>query len=378
MHVGLNLLYASPAIGGAWRYISNVLQMIARYDQQNSYSLFVYDRNQLPLASPAPRMQLHFVDRLQAGSRWMRVFHEQTEIPTLAQRAGCDLIHSFGNVAVMRRGIRNVVTVHDLKPYDRNEGILPSARDLYVRAFMPASIRASLAVLPVSEFTASAIQARFRIEAQKVITVPNIVDDRFHRSTRTEIAALREHWQLPGNFWLYVSNFYPHKNHKNLVLAYDRYRRQRRSQPWPLVLCGAPALEYGRTRHLASRLGLEDDILFIHGLADAEMPALYSAASALVFPSQYEGFGIPLLEAMACACPIVASDIPAVREFAAESAIPFNPESVDSIAAAMGCLQHDAAGSASLAEAGLKTAERYRDSVIVQRLMDAYERGAQA
>lgn len=378
MHIGLNLLYASPAIGGAWRYIGNVLQMIAKYDQWNSYSLFVYDSDLLPLAAPTPRMQVHCLHRPPAGSRWLRVFHEQTKIPALAKQAGCDLIHSFGNIAVMRRGVHNVVTVHDLKPYDRNEGMLPSARDLYVRAFLPASIQRSGALLPISEFTASALRARFGIEAGKVITVPNIVNERFRRNTPSQISALRERWHLPDNFWLYVSNFYPHKNHKNLLLAYDRYRRQGRGPAWPLVLCGGPALEYGRIRSLASRLGVEEDILFIHGLADTEMPALYSAASAMVFPSKYEGFGIPLLEAMACACPMVAADIPAVRELVAGSAIPFNPESVDSIAGAMSCLRHDAACRASLAEAGEKAAERYRDSVIVPRLMDAYQRGRQA
>jgi glycosyltransferase involved in cell wall biosynthesis len=204
------------------------------------------------------------------------------------------------------------------------------------------------------------------------------VDDRFHPSTPAETVALRERWHLPSNFWLYVANFYPHKNHARLLLAYDCYRRQWRRQAWPLVLCGAPALEYSRIRDLASRLGLAEEILFIHGLADTEMPALYSAASALVFPSEYEGFGIPLVEAMACACPIVAADIAAVREFGAGSTISFAAESVESIAGAMIRLQDDEGCRVSLAEAGLKTAERYRDSVIVQRLMDAYQRAGQA
>jgi glycosyltransferase involved in cell wall biosynthesis len=123
---------------------------------------------------------------------------------------------------------------------------------------------------------------------------------------------------------------------------------------------------------------LAEEILFIHGLADTEMPALYSAASALVFPSEYEGFGIPLVEAMACACPIVAADIAAVREFGAGSTISFAAESVESIAGGMIRLQDDEGCRVSLAEAGLKTAERYRDSVIVQRLMDAYQRAGQA
>jgi glycosyltransferase involved in cell wall biosynthesis len=378
MHIGLNLLYASPAIGGAWRYISNVLHMIARYDQQNSYTLFVYWGAKLPLAATAPRMQLQVVHPARRGSRWIRVFHEQTEIPALAKRAGCDLIHSFGNIAVLRPGIRNVVTVHDLKPYARNEGRLPSARDAYVRIFLPVSLRRSDAVLPVSQFTASMIQQRFQIEAGKLITVPNIVDDRFHRSTPAEIAELRRRRQLPSNFWLYVANFYPHKNHRNLLLAYDCYRQRCSRQAWPLVLCGAPTLEYARIRDLVLRLGLEELILFVHGLADSEMPALYSAASALVFPSKYEGFGIPLLEAMACACPIVAADIPAVREFAAGSGTWFCADSLDSISGAMDRLQHDASRRDSLTEAGLKTAEQYRDGVVVQRLMDGYRRGGQA
>jgi len=378
MHIGLNLLYASPAIGGAWRYINNVLHMIAKFDYQNSYSLFLYDRTPFPQAAHAPHMHLHFVRQPRVGSRWVRVLQEQTEIPRLAERAECALVHSFGNVAVMKRGIRNVVTVHDLKPYDRNERALPSARDLYVRAVLPASLRRSDAVLPISQFTARAIQQRFRIEAGRLVTIPNIVDQRFYPRSDAEITALRERWHLPPHFWLYVANFYPHKNHRELMLAYDRYRRRSQTKAWPLVLCGSPALEYVRILRLAAQLGLEPEVQFIHSLSDDEMPVLYSAASALVFPSKYEGFGIPLLEAMACACPIVASAIPAVRELAGESAILFPPESAESIAEAMYSLQQDTARRVALAEAGQKTAERYRDGVVIERLMDAYKRGRMA
>jgi alpha-1,3-rhamnosyl/mannosyltransferase len=378
MHIGLNLLYASPAIGGAWRYIQNVLQMIQKYDRQNSYSLFLYAGKPLPLAAPSSRMQLHFVAPGPIASRWMRVLHEQTEVPRLAEQAGCDLVHSFGNVAVMRRGIRNVVTVHDLKPYARNEGALPSARDLYVRAILPASLRRSACVLPISQFTATVLETRFHVEGRKVITVPNVVDERFRRSSEAEVASLRERWHLPPNFWLYVANFYPHKNHARFLLAYEQYRRRHGHGVWPLVLCGSPGLQYDRIRDLTSRLGVAEDVHFIHGLHDTEMPALYSAASALVFPSMYEGFGIPLLEAMACGCPIAASDIPAVGELATESSICFDPESLGSMADAMLRLEHDRALRITLGEAGQRTAEGYRDNVVIQQLMDAYDRGGQA
>ena len=377
MHIGLNLLYAHPAVGGAWRYIQNVVQMIQKYDHRNSYSLFVYARNPLPVTALSPRMQLHFVGWTPGASRWKRVFDEQFEIPRLAESEGCAFVHSFGNVAVMRHGIRNLVTVHDLKPYERNEGILPSARDLYVRTVLPVSLRRSDFVLPISRFTAIAIRKHFGIEARKVITVPNVVDDRFYRRSRAEITALRERRHLPPDFWLYVANYYPHKNHERLVLAYDEYRRLGKD-PWPLVLCGSPALQYDRIRDLVSALRLGTDVHFIHGLSDDEMPALYSAASALIFPSQYEGFGIPLLEAMACACSIAASNIAAVRELASDSALRFNPESVESIAEAMLRLQRDAGLRSTLSEAGQKSAQSYRDGVVIQLLMDAYERGAKA
>lgn len=377
MHIGLNLLYGHPGIGGAWCYIQNVLHMIEKYDNRNSYSLFVYDRTPLPLTALPGRMQLHFVRHSAVVPRWRRVLDEQIEIPRRAKREACGFVHSFGNVAVMRHGIRNVVTVHDLKPYERNEGIFPSARDLYVRTLLPPSLRISEFVLPISQFTATALQTRFGIEGRKIIRVPNIVAARFHRRSASEVEALRQQRHLPPDFWLYVANYYPHKNHEGLLLAYDQYRRAGKTV-WPLVLCGSPALQYRRIHSLVCRLGLEREVHFLHGLSDNEMPALYSAASSLIFPSEYEGFGIPLLEAMACACPIAASDIAAVRELASESAIRFSPQSVENIASSMLRLQRDAALREVLAEEGQKTAERYRDSVVVERLMDAYDRGAKA
>jgi glycosyltransferase involved in cell wall biosynthesis len=143
-----------------------------------------------------------------------------------------------------------------------------------------------------------------------------------------------------------------------------------------LVLRGNPRGAEREIEAALSELKLRDSVFQLPPLPRGELPRLYAAASALVFPSVYEGAGIPVLEAMSCGCPVAASAIPAVREFAGEAALYFEPTDEASIAGAMQLMQEDPARRQRLREAGLRRAERYWPEAVAPLLTQAYRRAS--
>ena len=180
---------------------------------------------------------------------------------------------------------------------------------------------------------------------------------------------------LPDQYWLYVAHYYPHKNHRLLLQAYRRLRDTGRPA-WPLVLRGDPKGAEDDIAKALSELKLQDAVLQLPPLPRADVPRLYAAASAMVFPSLYEGAGIPALEAMSCGCPITASDIPALREFAGDAADYFQPGDEASIAGAMRMMQEDAARRRQLREAGLARSQLFSAEAVAPRLTHAYRRAS--
>jgi glycosyltransferase involved in cell wall biosynthesis len=193
----------------------------------------------------------------------------------------------------------------------------------------------------------------------------------FRPAPPEKIRLLREKYHLPDGMWLYVAHAYQHKNHRRL---FEAYRQLRTTRPggWPLVLCGDKKGRDAEIRCLLQYLDIEKSVLWLPRLDDEEMPVLYSAAGALVFPSLFEGGGLPVIEAIACGCPVAASDIPTTREFAGDAAFLFDPSDARAIAHAMLTLETDHCARESLRQKGIHTAEEYRVEQAYTTLLTAY------
>jgi alpha-1,3-rhamnosyl/mannosyltransferase len=180
-------------------------------------------------------------------------------------------------------------------------------------------------------------------------------------------------YQLPTQFWLYVAHMYPHKNHPRLLEAYRALKREV-PEAWPLVLRGDPQPGGPDVTALVARLELTSDVIVLPWLSPEDLPALYAAAAALVFPSVFEGAGLTVLEAQACGCPVIAAKIPAVQEFAGEAAEYFHPFDVADIHRAMMVLSAEPCGRARLRKLGLVRAQIVRAQPVIRHLLGAYER----
>lgn len=330
MRVGINLLQARPEIGGGWNYIESVLASLGMHGKQHDYVLFVNPQSR-KLAEKIPCCRIVDV-AIDPSGVVTRIWFDQTRFPSLVRREAVDCLFWLSPVCSLVGSTPSVVTIHDLKMFD-----IPDQYSFWKRTYLQSAVRRSASraavIACVSHATAAAARSRLHVPPDKLRVVPYPLRESFAPRSPAETAAFRRRHNLPAKFWLYVAHVYPHKNHARLFEAYARVRRENPAA-WPLVLCGRT---FGQDfSHTFQELGIGANVVWLPYLPDADIPFLYSSASALVFPSLYEGGGIPVMEALACGCPVIASDLPTTREFAGGAvALTFDGLRTESIAEAM-------------------------------------------
>lgn len=368
MRIGLNLLHAMPEIGGGWNYIERLVESLGKYDNSNRYIAFVTDKSER-LVPRQPNFELVHI-KINSAFRPLRILYENTLLQMAARKHGLALMHWFANTIAFSNSVPGVVTVYDLHVYE-NPSAFAWPQRIYLRTMLPRTARRAALLLPMSDTTARALCRVVGNCAGRIQIVPPIVGESFNPSPPNTVKELRQKYALPEEMWLYVAHFYPHKNHVRLLESYHELKLNG-FMPWTLVLRGDDHGVEDEVKRLVIQLGLEKDVRFLPRLSEQELPVLYSAATALVFPSLYEGGGIPLLEAMACGCPIIASDISAVREFGGDAISRFDPLSVQSIRNAIKELQQDAGMRHSLQQLGIDQIQNNRPNRVIDKLICAY------
>lgn len=254
-------------------------------------------------------------------------FREQFELPRLLKRHHVDLFHAPSFVAPLMVPCRMIMTIHDL-----NHLVLPHfytpLHQLYYRVFVKSCIARSTYILTVSNFSKQEIIRTLGLDIDKVFVTYNGVSENYRPvSEETELAYVREIYELPEEFILCVSNNKPHKNVQQLVRAYCES-----SLTVPLVL----ATPVDRTLlRLAESFGKKHLIYFSKFIAEEHLPAVYSMTRLFVYPSTYEGFGLPPLEALCCGAPVVVARSSSLPEVVGDNAIFADPYDYRDIARAL-------------------------------------------
>jgi glycosyltransferase involved in cell wall biosynthesis len=250
-----------------------------------------------------------------------------------------------------------VTTVHDLIPF-RFPALVPWRHRVAVRLLLGGALRHAARVIAVSEATRSEILERYRLSPERVVVVPEAADPRFTPASAADRARVRARYGLAGPYVLFVGLIEPKKNLGTLLRAVARLARAGRFRPATLAIVGARGWGTEDPAATAARLGLGDLVRCLGPVPDGDLPALYGEALAFVFPSLWEGFGLPVLEAMAAGAPVLASQRGALPEVAADAALLVEPE-VGALADALDRLLGDAALRERLREAGLRRARVY-------------------
>jgi len=318
---------------GVGVYFRNLLFELARLDAENEYYLFSASwKDRFPAEKVPPFSHLHFRD-LRWPVKAVNLGWYRLGRPSLDSVFGArlDLTHSPTPLPLPTRGLK-IVTVCDLFFMDYPGKADAQARRHFLKR-TEASLRRADGIVTISEFTKRALRDRFGLDEAKIKVTPLGLSRAFLASSTTagDRAATLRKYDLPGEFLLFVGATEARKNLPRLIEALAVVHRSFR--PVPLVLVGREGGDHARVLAEIRARGLEAWVRLPGYLPESEVGALYRAASAFVFPSYCEGFGLPLLEAMACGLPSAASDVSALPEVGGDAALYFRPEDPEDIAA---------------------------------------------
>ena len=256
---------------------------------------------------------------------------QQWVVPRLLRKQSAALYHSPYYLMPYRPGAPAVLTCYDLIPLLYPEYYSAAQRLIYRLAHRLA-LRATQAILSISEATRADLVRYFQVDARRIVVTPLAADARFAPSSPEHVAATCRKHGLPQAYVLYFGSNKPHKNLTRLIQAWNLQRSAAGVGDSVLVIAGHWEPRYAEAKRLVEALGLKDRVIFIGAVDEADLPALYSGARLFVFPSLYEGFGLPVLEAMACGTPVVYSASSSLPEVAGDAGLTFDPGDVEALA----------------------------------------------
>jgi glycosyltransferase involved in cell wall biosynthesis len=378
MRIAIDYSAAVNQRAGVGRLVRNQVLALADVDQANDYTL-VYARpndggiHEFPGARNFSRREVRLRER------WLAILWHRAKVPLPVEwlSGPIDVFHSPDFVLPPLRRARGILTVHDLAFL-----MQPDCADARLRAYLedvvPRSVRRADYIIADSENTRNDLVVLLGVPPDSVSVVPGGVEERF--APVTDPAALAEARQRLGvgdaPFVLALGMLEPRKNLNRLMDAFAILKRRGAPPDLKLVLAGGRGwLVDGILSHHA-RSAVRDDILLPGFIADDLLPAVYSAAAVFAFPSLYEGFGLPILESMACGTPVVASRASSLPEVAEGAAVLVEPESAEGLAMALEEALSDDALRSDLEHKGRERAAEYTWRRAAERLLDVYQKVA--
>jgi len=355
LRIGINGRSIFRQLTGVQHYAREITRALCALDAEDvSFTVFSGREGR----DPGEDLPLR-VSRVPAGGPARGLIWEQTILRRMVSRAGMDVLFSPANVAPLYPPVSSVVTVHDLsfllfpEYFSRSFGA-------YYRSVMPRIVAQAAAVITDSESSRSDLIAHMNVPPEKVTSIPLGVSPGFRKKFgKAELEAIRGRLGLPRKFFLSVSSLEPRKNLARLVHAYGLLPAATRDE-FRLVLVGAgnrifadPALSLELERLPAG------SVVTPGYIREEDLAAVYRLSTALVFPSLYEGFGLPVLEAMSASTPVITSNRSSLPEVAGPAAALIDPENAEEIAAAMELIAQDSGTRNLLIERGKKRAAAF-------------------
>lgn len=381
MHIGINAQLLSFSqnyrSGGVSRYIRYLLTELAKHPGDAQYTIFVNGQDIVERLS-ASHPAITYVSAPWSESQpAARVAWEQFTLPTEIRKRGIDVLHSPVNVLPewVPQSCATVVTLHDLA-FLRFPAVLTRTKRLYHRTFTIRSMQRATELITVSDSTQRDAYELVGIPYERMHTVYTCIDERFSNVvTEEEIRIFRKQHGLTSGFLLYLGTLEPRKNILAIIDAYAQLRKNYSIQE-KLVLAGGKGWLYDTIFEKVQQLGLLEDVIFPGFVADTEQALWYHAASAFVYPSLYEGFGIPVAEALACGVPVVTSNVSSLPEAGMDIALSVNPLDLDTLTEAIYKALTDSQFREMCRTSASVVAQKFSAQRMVEQTLVVYEQAA--
>jgi glycosyltransferase involved in cell wall biosynthesis len=345
--LSLTATYRGAGING---YIYQLLRHLPAADVTLDYVAYLYDRSFDPGAGLTVQ-----ASSWDTRAPWRRIAWEQTRLAAASR--GLDLLHGLAYATPLAAACPTIVSVHDLS-FMRFPDAFRRTNRLYLKLFTRLSARRAARVITGSESTRQDVIARCGVPAARVVTVPDGVTAAFCPADPSAVAEFRQRKGLPERFILFLGTLEPRKNVVRLLDAYAAWRRASH-EPVSLVVAGGKGWYYETIFARAAELDLGDAVIFPGFVPGDELPWWYRAAELFVYPSRFEGFGLPVLEALACGTPTITSRASSLPEVAGSAALLVDPEDTAELTEAIARVLSHRAVAAELRAAGPRQAAQF-------------------
>jgi glycosyltransferase involved in cell wall biosynthesis len=358
MKIGINAMQVRAAKSGVGQYIYALLDSAVKLAPDDEFLVYCNAENEVNYTYDTPNSSTR-VWGLSGARRPVRLSYEYAFLPGELRREKLNVFHGASNFLPPRKACPYVVTIHDLS-YHVHPERCPPVRRYYWYAMTARTVKMADRIITISENSRRDIEHFFPGTGNRIRVVPEAAHHRFHPLDigRDNSAMVRLEEELNGRpYVLYLGTLEPGKNVARTVRAFDSIAA--RFPDHVLVLAGDKGWLYEAVFEAINGAANRDRIKYLGHVSDSEAVALFNFADLFVFPSLYEGFGLPPLEAMACGCPVVTSDRSSIPEVVGEAAIQVNPESVEELAAGMARVLDSEALRKEMADAGIARAAKF-------------------
>jgi glycosyltransferase involved in cell wall biosynthesis len=357
---------------GIGTYIRNLLRQLARLDRETEYVLLSRPEDQPALGS----LGENFRSVSETAGNYSVA--EQVRVPWALKRERVDLFHAPHYVLPPLVHCKSVVTIHDCIHLMFPQYLPNRLAHSYARMSIAMAAKRATRVLTVSQSSKRDILKFVDVPSDKIDVIYNAYDERFGIEPREEdVVRVRERYQLHGEFVLYAGNVKPHKNLARLIEAFHHVRN-RGLDHLKLVLIGDDISKYASLRRAVHQHQLHKYVRFLGYLPEETLAVMYCLAGVFVFPSLYEGFGLPPLEAMASGTPVVTSNVSSLPEVAGDAALLVDPYDPTSIADGIYTVLTDVSVRRDLRQRGLARARQFSWETSVRRVREIYNEAIQA
>src|SRR5216683_5581468 len=376
MRIAIDYTAATREAAGIGNYVRSLVDAMLAQDAVNQYTLLTSGRP--PREHPFPSAKNVRGRSLVIPDRYLNVLWYRWRLPISANffTGQVDIYHGPDFVLPPLNGhTHKIVTVHDLAFIEHPEYAVPQLAD-YLKKVVPEAVAAADVVAAVSQATRQTLIDYFKTPTEKISIIPNGIRSHFRRITDPILLASTRHkFGLKHPLVLAVGTLEPRKNHLGLIKAFHKAQSAagKKRRPAMLALAGGSGWLYEETQQLVTKLKLENKVRFLGRVSELELITLYSMADVFAFPSFFEGFGVPPLEAMACGAPVITSNTSSLPEVVGDAALQVNPHNTGELANAINRLLEDQALQEELRQKGFARAQLFTWPKAASKMLAVYQ-----